>query len=1142
MAPIKSTTELIRRLKSTLVKRRLILASAGLFTCVAAFALFWVGLTLVANFWVLPIWLKVSLLVVLTATVLYLFGRLVIPKLLRGSVESVAIALEEANPSLKGRLIAAVQFSRSSQPEGYSRELIEAAKLQALEQAGGVDFSQVISYHPLWKTGRQLAAAGLLAGLMLVAAPGFFGYAFEVYSNPTTRVAPPVAYELTAAPGTTEWVKYRDIHVGGILRGERFPETARFHFRLAGGSWQQTEFDLTELVAITTTGGDSLAFGQTFRRADRSFDYWVEAGERQTDIQRIDIVDRPRVTGIHLSIFYPDYTGLSPLTIDENNGSFSAVVGSRATMKLELNLPVERAELVFEDSSRTPLAINGRIAETSLRIDRSVAYHVELVDHLGEQNPDPIEYYITAIPDEYPSIEVVRPGFDVNLNDEMILPLLVRIFDDYGFTSLVMKYTLVSQGRSSGENVAVLHFSDKIKTEGEVEFNWDMDALRMFPGDYVAYHFEIADNDQVSGPKVTSSRQYIARLPSLEEIIAQTERDSRQRITDIEELTRTGQELARRLKDAARKLEAQSPTGQRADWQQQKELESIVQKNEEMVEQISKAAEEMDRSLEQMRDNSLMSREIMEKLQQIQKLFEEVATPEMQEAQRKLMEALQQMDPETMRQAMEDFEMSQEELLQRLERTLALLKQMQAKAKMEAMIRKVEDLIEKQDKVNADTDAAESESMPDLSRAEKDNQAAMESLKKEAGDLRELLKEAQLDQVPEAQQFADAVEQSDADQNMEKMAEALEQSQKSEASSQGSQASSKLTQMLDQMRQAQMAMNQDDTEEIKKRLRRAIDHASNMSMDQEEQLRQARRLDPTSMVILEQATDQLDLAQACGGLYRAVTELGEISPFIAAELRSLVNDAIQNMNLATAGLEAKRGIEAIGYQKEAMSRLNRATTRLMESLNELNNCDNGSNCDKGMAKMESMCKKQGQLNQASQGMCKNPGQGSKPAQGAGAAGRMQELRRLASEQGAIRKSMQQLEQEFGGSRQILGRLSDIAREMEAVEEAMLSGEVGPETLERQLKIHSRMLEAARSLQRKDFTERRRAATATGQPVLVPPSLPASLLDDRVKLEDRLRRFMSDSYPPQYEEQIKAYFRALLKAEAERIQTQSGGSN
>lgn len=1139
MASIKTTAELIHRLKSILLRQRLILFVAGLMTTGAAVLLAWVLLALIANLWVLPVWLKISLISLTAASAVYLFSRLVAPKFFHGDVDSVALALEEVNPELKGRLIAAVQFARASFPDGYSRELIRAAEQQALTRAGNIDFGEVTSFHPLWKTGRHLLAAGLPALFMLVIAPGFFGYALEVYSNPTTRIAPPVAYDLIAVPGSTEWVKYRDITIGGILLGERFPEDARVHHRLAGGSWQETRIDLTSLVPIATNSGDSLAFGLTFRQADRSFDYYVQAGERKTEVQRVDVVDRPRVTGIHLSIFYPDYTGLSPLTIDENNGSFCAVVGSRVNMRLEVNLPVEKAELVFDDSSRVPLTVDARTAETSLRVETTVGYHVELLDHLGESNPDPIEYYITAIPDEYPSVDVIRPGFDANLNDDMFLPLLVRIFDDYGFTSLVMKYSLVSQGRTSDENVVVLHFSDRIKTEGDIEFNWDMDPLRMFPGDYVTYHFEVADNDLVSGPKVSRSRQYIARLPSLDEIIAQTERDSQQRISDVEELTRSGKELARRLREAARKLEAQSPGKRQADWQQQKELEAIARQNEEMVRQIEKIAEQMDQSLEQMRDNSLMSREIMEKLQQIQKLFEEVATPEMREAQRRLMESLKQMDPEMLRQAMKDFEISQEELMQRLERTLTLLKRMQAQAKMEAMIRKVEDLIEKQDKVNEDTEAAEQEAMPDLSQAENDNLEAMQSLKKEAGDLRELLKEAQLDQVPEAQQFAEAVEKTDADQNMQQMTQALQKMQQSEASSQGKQASSKLSAMLDQMRQAQMAMNQDDTEEIKRRMRRAIDHTNNLSMDQEERIREARLIDPTSVVVRDLATDQQDLTRACGGLYRAITELGKLSPFLAAELQSLVGAAVQNMEMATTGFEEKHGAEAIRYQKEAMYRLNRTTTRLMESLDELSQCEKGANCDKGMAKMESLCNKQNQLNQASQGMCNNPGQGNQPSPRPGGENFREGLERLAGEQGAIRKSLHQLEQEFGGSRQILGRLSDIAKEMEKVEEAFLNGEAGPETLERQLKIHSRMLEASRSLQRKDFTQRRRAASAGDQPVWVPPALPQNLLDDRIELEDRLRRFLGNSYPPQYEEQIKAYFRALLKVEAELRQTQTG---
>jgi hypothetical protein len=254
-----------------------------------------------------------------------------------------------------------------------------------------------------------------------------------------------------------------------------------------------------------------------------------------------------------------------------------------------------------------------------------------------------------------------------------------------------------------------------------------------------------------------------------------------------------------------------------------------------------------------------------------------------------------------------------------------------------------------------------------------------------------------------------------------------------------------------------------------------------------------------------------------------------MSPFIAAELRQLAGSAVQNMELATGEFEAKHGRGAIQYQVGAMSDLNRTFTRLMESLDELQQCQNGSNCDQGIPKLESLCRKQGQLNQKSQGMCKNPGAGGQPKPGEEGRQMREQMGRLAAEQGAIRKSLQELEQEFGGSRQILGRLSDIAKEMETVEEAFQNGTAGEETAARQLKIYSRMLEATRSLQRKDFTERRKAASATESPIWIPEALPRELLDDRMELEDRLRQFLGEGYPPQYEEQIKAYFRALLRA-------------
>jgi hypothetical protein len=1095
-----------------------------------------IALSALANVMVLPVWLKMTLLCLTGGVTVFYFTRHAVRRLFDGSIDGIAVSLEQRHPELKGRLIAAVQFVRSEQLPGYSQELIAVTEQQALDKAGLVNFNEVISYYPILKTGRLLIGSAILAFLMLVVFPGFFGYSYEVYSNPTTEIAPPLAYQVVPTPGSTEWVKYRDIEIGAAIFGQRIPSKARIHYRFVDGNWQNTEIDLGNILTAVSTEGDSLSVGLTLRQVNKSFDYFVEAGRIKSEIQKVDVVDRPRVSNIKLALFYPEYTSLEPQVIDENNGSFSAVIGSRVTMTVEANLPIQSAELVFDDSSRVPLSLTGKKGETSLTVDKSRAYYIRLHDHLGEKNPDPIEYYMTAVEDEYPSIDVLRPGFDANLTDEMLLPLKVRIYDDYGFSSLVLKYTVVSRGQQSEEHVAVLHFSERIKTEGDVEFNWDVDKMNLYPGDYLAYHFEIADNDQISGPKISRTRQYIARLPSLDEVIAQAEIQGKQRIVNTEELLKTGKDLVTRLKQASRKINSQARNSKKADWQQQKELENIAGQNEEMLKKLDKAAQDMQKSLEQLKENSLMSRQVMEKMQQIQKLFEEVATPEMKEAQRRLMEALKEMDRQQLQKAMKDYEMSQEELLKRLERTIALLKKLQLEQKMEAMLRKAEELVKQQDEMNKDTEKATKETLPQMSDREDQINKSLSKLKEEVEEYRELMKEAGMEKVEAAEEFAKAVEQTDAGKNMQQMSSSMQNQKKESALSEGKEALSKLSQMVGEMQEQQMAMQGGDSEAIKRAMRRAIDDANYLSGNQEDLLKEAATLDPRSLIMRDIATGQQDLLSASAGLRNQIAELGKESPFIAAELQKLVSDATSNMEMAVEGLGDLRGRQGINHQREAMVKLNKTSLRLMESLDQQKQCDKGGQCDKNLSQLESMCNKQNDLNKQTQKMCNNPTEsqsGGKPQPG------REGLRRLASEQGAIRKSLDELADEFAGSRQILGRLDDISREMKEVEEDLAEGTVGPETTERQLRIFSRMLEASRSLQRKDFTEQRQATTTESQMFQVPAPLPAGLLDDRTNIEDRLRKFLDDSYPPQYEEQIKAYFRALLKAEG---QSASGASN
>lgn len=1131
MKQIDSSDKLISQLKRTLNRQRLVLFFAGVLATLVAVLTSWLILSVLAQVMILPVWLKLSVLLAGAAATAYLFTRYALVRLFDGSIELVAVRLELRYPELKGRLVAAVQFAQREAVPGFSSDLLAAIEKQALEKIKDIDFNRVVAFNPVLRTGRAFAGAAILSLAMLFIFPGLFSYSYEVYSQPTKEVAPPVAYSLLPFPGSTELVKYRDIEIGGIVVGERIPEKAVIYHRRIGGSWQKTQIELDHVDRDLAASGDSLTFGITLRQIKKSFDYFVEAGRLKSEVQRVDVVDRPRVIGISLAIFYPDYTGKGPLTISENNGSFSAVVGSRVNMKIESNLGVESAELIFEDSSRLPLALTNKIGEVSLLVDKSRSYHIRLRDHLGERNPDPIEYYITAVPDEYPSVEVIRPGYDANLNDEMLVPFLVRIFDDYGFTSLALKYSIVHQGRPGEEHVAILHFPESIKTEGDLNFNWDLDRFNLFPGDYITYYFELADNDMISGPKVSKSRTYVVRHPSLDELIARTEQDSEERIVKTEELLKTGKELVDRLKSAGRKLQAQAKQQTGTDWQQQKELEAIVQKNEEMVRQIEKLSENMVKSLDKLRDDALMSREVLEKMEQIQKLFQDIATPEMLEAQKKLMEALKSMDPEQIEQAMKDFEMSQEELLDRLDRTLALLKRMQLEQKMEAMLRKVEELVDRQEDINKKTETVDSDKLGELSEDEKRLEESLNDLKAEVDELRELMKEAKMDESRPAKEFAEALEKTDADKNMAEMSKQLQKKDRSDASSEGKAAKSKLMKMLDSMSQQLLAMQGNNSDEIQRAMRRAIDAANYLSQNQEELLRDAADAGPNSAFVRDLAMMQQDLSQSSEGLKNLIREIGRQSPFIAGELEQLLNSATKHMEAATAQLDTKSNSRGLKHQRDAMVYLNKAATRLMESMDQQKQCDNGGASNRPEPGMEKLSEQQNELNKKSQQLgLKNQPNFEQTMQNREA------LKRLAGEQGAIRKSLEQLEREMGGSRQILGRLKDIANEMKKIEEGMADGDVGEEVIEQQLKVYSRMLEASRSLQRRDYSERRQARSAENSTIFLPPELSSELLNEKTNIEDRLRQFLGREYPSQYREQIKAYFRSLLK-----LESSAGGS-
>jgi uncharacterized membrane protein YccC len=131
--------------------------------------------------------------------------------------------------------------------------------------------------------------------------------------------------------------------------------------------------------------------------------------------------------------------------------------------------------------------------------------------------------------------------------------------------------------------------------------------------------------------------------------------------------------------------------------------------------------------------------------------------------------------------------------------------------------------------------------------------------------------------------------------------------------------------------------------------------------------------------------------------------------------------------------------------------------------------------------------------------------------------------------------LEQLQREQKQQAQLLGRLDEVEREMEETVNALRRNQVDPQLLERQQRILSRLLDASLSMRERDQNNKRKATPGedlAGQSS--PDPLSSELMEfDRSLRDDILRTVRDGTYPQEYEELIRAYFRALSDAPREK---------
>jgi hypothetical protein len=1125
---LNSLTGRLRSLRSSYVQHKAF--QGALIFLSFALALTLVGLWL-NSLVVFPVVVRVVYLGLSALLLVILFSLLCLrPIIHQPHLEQLALKLEDRFPQLANRLIGALQLSKNlkENPEGYSKDMILAVIQQANSVSAGMKLKDIIKTSLAKKAARVTAGLGVLLLLFTLVFPLSFKSSFYIFSHPLTDFVSPQKFLFVISPGDKEVVKYSDVRIKINAEGEK-PKKVNLFWRNEGSTWNKET--LAQKSKTKTTGDQEASklepdFSYQFKEVKRNFEYYAEAKGVESEHYSITVVDKPRVVGLKLTFIYPRYTQLKTQVVDENDGNITALGGTRVKIEARSNKELAKGEIVFSDSSRERTKIEGGIASGEIVVKKDAEYFIELWDKSGIRNQDPIEYQITRIEDQSPFVEILEPGHDQDLTESMRVGLLVRITDDYGFSRLKLLYQVISEGFEQEERVLDIDIPYKNQMELNVEYVWNLTNFPLMPGDLVRYRAVVYDNDSFSGPKKAESQSYYLRLPSLDEIIAEVEKEQEGQIVDLETVLKGQRELKKKMQDLSREMDRF--TGLDMDWQKRQELEDALDRQQKLSKDLKELAQRMDQNIQKIEENKLAAMEMVEKMMEIKELMEAVATPEMKEAMKQLAEALKNMDPEKLKEAMKNMQISAEEMLKRLDRTISLLKRLQAEQKLGHLIKMAERLLEKQNQLNQNAETSPTDELSQLASDER-------RLKEDVGEFEKRLKEfaqlaGELSMLPQEKldQLSQMPEESGLKDDMDQMISELSNLDKSGALKSGGSCSKKMQQMAQRLKDTQEEMQSGMKEEIVRAIRKSLFDVFSLSDHQERLFGWVEPMDRRDMALRDLAHNQQNLKAAGLRISEDLDSLSQLTVFINPDVMRYMALSVASMEEATRKLDERKKSIAQDEQAEAVYDLNVTARKLMQAMKNAEKSCSGSGMEQAFKNLQGMCNKQSGINEQTQklGQCGGPGMQLSLSQQAA-------LQRLAAEQEAVRKALSELEGELGNRSEIMGRLDEMGKEMKKVVDDLERMHVDQSTIDRQKKILSRMLDAEKSLRERDYSKQRRAEMGEDVVRASPRQLSPEAISKEAAAKDDLSRFMQEAYPKEYEQLIKEYFKALSEEKIRR---------
>lgn len=1104
------------------------------------------------------------------------------------NLDDYALRIGNAFPEIKDKLLNVLQLAPiklDGTKHSYSNsDLSESAFKIVFEQSKNKNFEVVINKKELKRSSVYFVVAALLNVSLFAAFPSDMFASLNRVRNYKESFLPAIPYQLVLEKSEYHFLRGEDVAINILGKGD-LPKEVNIMLKEKG----QSDFD--EFTSKLVDGKYTFIINSI--KNDFEFyavgTYYQQTTE--TKVGKVYVNDLPIIKSIAGNVSLPYYARQASFRIDETNADITALKGSTYSYEISSNKNLKSASFVFKPAIfgdslivRNELKIDGNSAKGSISIKENGEYFFEIIDELDNKSVQPIVYKIVALNDENPEIKLINPDDNVTVNESAILPILTQISDDYGFKKLTLNYRLSASAYTKAEENFTIQEISIIANElvQEIPYVWDLNKLNIVPENEYEFYLEVFDNDIVSGPKSSRSKIITLRLPSLDEVFAQSEQTQDEVLKEMGDLVKETEKLKKDIDDLENEMR-KDPNKNKVDWDKLNKAKDIANKQEKLQDKFNEMQQKLEESTEKLQDNNVLSPETLEKFQELQKLMKEVATEEMKEKARKINNELNKMTPEEMKKAMEQMKLDEEAFKKQIERSMELLKKLQTEQKMDQLSKKAKEMEKKQDKLSEDLNKKDAkDNKEELDKKQENLKEEVKDLEKDLAKLGENIKEMKdKELMEEFQKSLEDLNPGNTKEQMQQAKENMQKDNKEQAKRNQDNAKKNLNKFAQQMQKMKQKMQQNQMQKAIDQMQKSISDAVKLSQQQEELRKKMQKLDHNSTQLPDIQKEQGKIKQSLSNVSEEMDKLAQESMALSPELAQEMANAMNQMSKSESELSERRTGSAANAQQGAMESLNKSVSKMQGAMSDMQAqqagaCQNPG--DGGQGEGEGQGKGQGQqpsfsqqIQQAAaqQQMLKDALEQSMGKQGGAKGGKDGEEKgkdgeqgeggqgsgdgqsgdkgegknksgmkgRLKNQIGEAQKSIQELQEEQKksqneNSEKMAAELKQVSEDMKEVLADVEAGRISDKTLERQQKILSRLLDAYKSVNERDFSKKRKAEQGNKKNQVSPDALQLNEFERKRAMEEMMKK-MKLGYSKDYELLIKEYFQEINSNDSEK---------